>query len=119
MVNLHHCLALQLAIGPLIFSAGLLTGLLLSYLLLNLGMRLERTRNQTHKLKQAPLTTRGHEAEEIPEHILTVITAAVAASFDSPVSVRSVTRTEAHPTPPYNLWSIEGRRQIYRSHQFR
>jgi hypothetical protein len=119
MVNVHHCVALQLADGPLFFSTGLVSGLLLSYLLVTLGMRLERNRNRQRTLAPEPRAATTTDPEMIPEDILTVIAAAVAASFDSPVRVRSVTRAETQTATPYNLWSIEGRRQIYRSHQLR
>ncbi len=119
MVNVHHCVAIQLANGPLIFSAGLVSGMLLSYLLVTLGMRIERNRSRKREPAADSLTAKKNEAEDIPEDILTVIAAAVAASFDSPVRVHSVTRAEVRSATPYNLWSIEGRRQIYRSHQVR
>ena len=59
--------------------------------------------------------------EALPPELVAVIAAAVSASFDAPVRIAAV-----QPVGPgagseifMQLWSVEGRRQIYSSHQTR
>jgi hypothetical protein len=49
-----------------------------------------------------------------------VIAAAITAAFDAPVRIAAV-RPAAGPSVEMLMqqWSLEGRRQIYSSHQFR
>ena len=65
--------------------------------------------------------TVGDRAGEVP---LTVILAAIAATIDQPYRVISITSAQKRPVAPpviaaAGIWSQEGRRQHFTSHQTR
>ncbi len=116
--------------GPMLFVAGLVAGLLLALALIRQGARIALrdlqppTRQQPAALS-APASTNAATPSPVPsandvlpQDILLVLGAAVAATIRGPHAIRSVNAAQ-QPVPTMNLWSLEGRRGIYRSHQLR
>ncbi len=123
-----------------LFLLGILAGLALALLLVRAGIQMERGRagrqgaqpssqptpalpaqtvltDPSPAQAAAPLTSAG--ALALPDHIMLVIAAAAAATFPGGARILSVSRRDPVAQAVVNLWSIEGRRQIYLSHQLR
>jgi hypothetical protein len=82
---------------------------------------LRRRREARQATPGAGLAVDSAPAGGIPPEVLAVICAALAATLDSGEHVTGV-RELPEGAPPGMLlqqWSLEGRRQIYSSHQFR
>jgi hypothetical protein len=75
---------------------------------------------QLHEIALAPKggNVQHKVATGVAPEIAAVIAAAVAALFDKPYRLVSVHQVET-PVPYLNVWSLEGRTQIFHSHKVR
>lgn len=74
------------------------------------------------KAIEPPRTEAKSAVDPLPPEILAIIAAAVRVTFGAGVRIAQI--VPAKPTPPsvemlMQQWSMEGRRQIYSSHQIR
>lgn len=64
--------------------------------------------------RPSPAPPATENEEQIPEHIVAVIAASVLATLGRGHRVVAV-----QPAPDGQVWSLEGRRQVFQSHQIR